>query len=245
MVRGRTVEDWYEGDYNQDSKNKAVHIYWEKGYGMLRKFNRGREPFKLLDIGCDNGKLCSRFKLLGYDVYGVDIRKKEVAMARKLGIKAFVANAENRLPFSSGFFDAAFAGDIIEHIYDTDFFIGETNRVLKQGGLFVVTTPNLASLSNRLRLLMGKIPVGSEIRLGKDMAGHIRNYTFPALEQQLKEHGFSVVEKVSSNVMFPVRYNFPLRTLAIRLGDYVSNIGSHIIIAGRKVSKDGYEHSRS
>lgn len=235
MTKGRTIENWYAGDYNQDSKNKAVHIYWEKGYNILGKFNKEKKPLKLLDIGCDNGQLCSRFKLLGYDVYGVDIRKKEVAMARKLGIKAVVANAENQLPFRSGFFDAAFAGDIIEHIYDTDFFIGEASRILKQGGLFVVTTPNLASLSNRVRLLMGKIPVGSEIRLGKDMAGHIRNYTFPALEQQLREHGFAVVNKVSSNIMFPVRYNVPFKSLAIKLGNYFPNIGSHIIIAARKV----------
>ncbi len=235
LVKGRGVEDWYAGDYNQDSKRKAVHIYWQKGYNFLRKFNRLRKPLKLLDIGCDNGILSSRLKLLGYDVYGLDIRKKEVAHARKLGIKAVVGSAEKKFPFGSGFFDAAFAGDIIEHLYDTDFFIQEVHRILKQGGVFVVTTPNLASLSNRIRLLFGRIPVGSEIRLGKDMAGHIRNYTFPELESQLREHGFSIVGKVSSNVMFPVKYKFPVLTpLAIWLGDYASDIGSHIIIAARK-----------
>ncbi|HIG97827.1 TPA: class I SAM-dependent methyltransferase [Candidatus Woesearchaeota archaeon] len=236
MVKGRSVEEWYSGDYNQDSMNKAVHIYWQKAFGILKRFNRERRPLKLLDIGCDDGVLSSRLKSLGYDVYGMDIRKKEVVLARKLGIKAVVGNAEKRFPFRECSFDAALAGDIIEHIFDTDFFIGEASRILKPGGLLVVTTPNLASLSNRVRLMFGKIPVGSEIRLGKDMAGHIRNYTFPALERQLREHGFAVVKKVSSNVMFPVRYNVPVLTpLAVKLGDYVSNIGSHIIIAARKV----------
>ena len=234
MIKGRTVEDWYKGDYNQDSHRKAVHIYWQKGYDFLRSFNRESKPLKLLDIGCDNGILSSRLKKLGYDVYGLDIRKKEVGMARKLGIKAVVGSAEKRFPFKSGYFDAALAGDIIEHLYDTDFFIGEAHRVLKQGGVFVVTTPNLASLSNRIRLLFGKLPVGSEVRLGKDTAGHIRNYTFPELGSQLRRHGFSIVKKVSSNIMFPVRYNVPFKQLAIRLGDYFPNIGSHIIIAARK-----------
>ncbi len=232
--KGRTIEDWYEGDYNQDSPRKAVHIYWQKGYDFLRKFNREGKPLRLLDIGCDNGILSSRLKQLGYDVYGLDIRKKEVALARKLGIKAVVGSAEKKFPFGSGYFDAALAGDIIEHLYDTDFFIQEVYRILKQGGIFVVTTPNLVSLSNRIRLLFGKLPVGSEIRLGSDMAGHIRNYTFPELESQLRQHGFSVVRKVSSNIMFPVRYNVPLKSLAVKLGDYFPNIGSHIIIAARK-----------
>lgn len=232
--KGRTVDDWYAGDYNQDSHRKAVHIYWQKGFDFLRDSNRGKKPLKLLDIGCDNGILSSRLKNLGYDVYGLDIRKKGVTMARKLGIKAVVGSAEKKFPFGSGYFDAALAGDIIEHIYDTDFFIQEVHRILKPGGVFVVTTPNLASLSNRIRLLFGKLPVGSEVRLGKDMAGHIRNYTFPELEGQLRQHGFSIVKKVSSNIMFPVRYNVPFKQLAIRLGDYFPNIGSHIIIAARK-----------
>ena len=163
----RTVEDWYAGDYTQDSKRRAVHIYWQKGYNFFRKFaldkcrgsfaisetNRLRKPLKLLDIGCDNGVLSSRLKHLGYDVYGLDIRKKEVANARRLGIKAVVGSAEKKFPFGSSYFNAAFAGDIIEHLYDTDFFLSEVSRILKSGGLFVVTTPNLASLSNRVRLL--------------------------------------------------------------------------------------------
>lgn len=248
MIKGRSVEDWYKGDYNQDSHRKAVHIYWQKGYDFLRKFaldkrrgsfaisetNRESKPLKLLDIGCDNGILSARLKQLGYDVYGLDIRKKEVGMARKLGIKAVVGSAEKRFPFKSGYFDAALAGDIIEHLYDTDFFIQEVHRILRHGGVFVVTTPNLASLSNRIRLFLGKLPVGSEVRLGKDNAGHIRNYTFPELESQLRQHGFSIVRKASSNIMFPVRYNVPFKQLAIRLGDYFPNIGSHIIIAARK-----------
>ncbi len=248
MIKGRTVEDWYGGDYNQDSPRKAVHIYWQKAYDFLKKFALGKSrgsfaigetnkegrPLRLLDIGCDNGMLSSRLKQLGYDVYGLDIRKKEVAMARKLGIKAVLGSAEKKFPFQGNYFDAALAGDIIEHIYDTDFFIGEAHRILKQGGVFVVTTPNLASLSNRVRLLLGKLPVGSEIRLGSDMAGHIRNYTFPELESQLRQHGFLIVKKVSSNIMFPVRYNVPFKSLAIKLGDYFPNIGSHIIIAARK-----------
>ncbi len=234
-IRGRSAEDWYSGDYNQDSPRKAVHIYWQKGYDFLRKFNKDGKPLKLLDIGCDNGLLSARLKRLGYGVYGLDIRRKEVAMARKLGIRAVLGNAEKKFPFHGNYFDAVLAADIIEHLYDTDFFIGEARRVLKSGGVFVVTTPNLASLSNRIRLLLGKLPVGSEIRLGRDMAGHIRNYTFPELEGQLRQHGFSIVKKVSSNIMFPVRYNVPFKSLAIKLGDYFPNIGSHIIMACRKV----------
>ncbi len=234
MDNGQGVADFYAGDYNCVSLAKAVHIYQDKALRLLRRFNPGRKPLKLLDVGCEDGDFSVRIMGGGYVVYGLDIRAKEVAKAKKRGIRAVQGSAESRFPFASGSFDAVYAGDIIEHLYDTDFFIREVRRVLKQGGVFVVTTPNLASLSNRIRLLLGKLPVGSEIRIGRDMAGHIRNYTFPELECQLRHHGFSVVRKVSSNIMFPVRYNVPFKPLAIKLGDYFPNIGSHIIMVARK-----------
>lgn len=236
--RGRSVREYYEGDYNIKPVRQPVYIYREKAYGIFRKLNTGRKPLKLLDVGCQEGTFALRLKSLGYDVTGLEISSIEVAKARKKGIRAFVGSAEEAFPFHDNLFDAAYAGDIIEHLYDTDFFIGEAWRVLKPNGIFIVTTPNLASLWNRVRLLFGKIPVGSELRLGKDNAGHIRNYTFPALGRQLQEHGFSVIKKLSSNIIFPVQYNIPLlRPLAIKLGDYAPNIGSHIIIVCRKMER--------
>jgi SAM-dependent methyltransferase len=233
--KGRTIKDWYDGDYNLDSERKAVHIYQDKALKLFKRFNPEKRPLKLLDIGCEHGEFSLLLKQAGYDVYGLDLRKKEVEIAKKRGIKAVVGDAEKKLPFKPNSFDAVFTGDIIEHLYDTDFFISEANRVLRKGGIFIITTPNLASLSNRLRLLLGMLPVGSEIRLGQDMAGHIRNYTFPELERQLRKQGFNVVKKVSSNQIFPVQLKIPiLRSLAIKLGDYLPNIGSHIIIAARK-----------
>lgn len=233
--KGQNPKEYYEGDYKLEPKNKPVYIYRQKSFGLFKKLNPEGRPLKLLDIGCDDGTFALRLKSLGYDVTGLEISRAGVAQTRKKGIKAFVGSAEKSFPVAKGSFDAAYAGDIIEHLYDTDFFIEEVMTALKQGGIFVVTTPNLASLSNRVRLLLGKLPIGSEIRLGRDNAGHIRNYTFPALEQQLREHNFSIVKKLSSNIIFPVKYNIPLlRGLAIKLGDYATKIGSHIIIMARK-----------
>ncbi len=233
--KGRSVRDYYEGDYNLVPVRQPVYIYREKAYSIFRRLNPAKKPLKLLDVGCQDGTFALRLKSLGYDVTGLEISRLEVAKARKRGVRAFVGSAEEAFPFKGGFFDAAYAGDIIEHLYDTDFFLSEVGRVLKPAGVFVVTTPNLASLWNRARLLFGKIPVGSEVRLGRDNAGHIRNYTFPALGQQLREHGFSVIRKLSSNIMFPVQRNIPLlKPLAIRLGDYAPNVGSHIIMVCRK-----------
>ena len=50
------------------------------------------------------------------------------------------------------------ASEIIEHIYDTDFFIEELKRILKPNGRIIITTPNMHSAANRLLFLIGKFP---------------------------------------------------------------------------------------
>ena len=54
--------------------------------------------------------------------------------------------------------DIVFAGEIIEHIYDIELMMENIRRVLKPNGVFLGTTPNLASWSSRITLLLGKCP---------------------------------------------------------------------------------------
>jgi len=46
-------------------------------------------------------------------------------------------------------FDLVFAGELIEHLYDTDYFFEEANKVLKAGGYLIITTPNLPTMAAR------------------------------------------------------------------------------------------------
>jgi 2-polyprenyl-3-methyl-5-hydroxy-6-metoxy-1,4-benzoquinol methylase len=50
------------------------------------------------------------------------------------------------------------ASEIIEHVFNTDFFIEELKRILKPIGIIILTTPNMHSATNRLLFLMGKFP---------------------------------------------------------------------------------------
>lgn len=55
------------------------------------------------------------------------------------------------LPFRDERFDALFAGEVIEHVPDVRAALGEWRRVLKPGGMAIVTTPNrerLVALAN-------------------------------------------------------------------------------------------------
>ena len=163
---------------------------------------------RYLDLGCADGSLTVIVaKILGAkEVYGVDI-SEDVHKAK--GIKtAKVDLNTDKLPFPDGEFDIVSAFEVIEHLWNTDNMINEAHRVLKPNGLFILTTPNLASWVNRLLILFGYLPVHYgcslkhelEKRPLQSMVGpceHVRLYTFKTLKRHLEIYGFRVVHSTS------------------------------------------------
>ncbi|MEU3455198.1 methyltransferase domain-containing protein [Micromonospora sp. NPDC006766] len=59
-------------------------------------------------------------------------------------------DATRSLPFRAGSFAGLVTGELIEHVYDPVALLRECHRVLAPGGLLVLTTPNLATVQDRL-----------------------------------------------------------------------------------------------
>lgn len=190
---------------------------------------------RLLEIGCADGALGYSIIQAGWHVDGIELSEKAANIARKKGLDVFVANVEDSIPIDSNMYDIVVAGEVIEHIFDTDYFLREIHRVLKKRGIFIVTTPNLASITNRLFLLFGKYPRFVEYRVSKESAGHIRYYTFKKLIEQLVENDFIILKKQSPNILMPMsRVPNLLKKIAMIFGDIFPTLGSHIIVICRK-----------
>lgn len=105
------------------------------------------------------------------------------------------------LPFADGAFDFVVYTDVIEHhSFSPKRVLAEISRVLAPGGRVIVTTPNHASLYNRLLLLSGK-SVNDRFDSYFDAAaalptylGHHREFTRFELNLALQKTGFLVEE---------------------------------------------------
>src|SRR5580765_4299654 len=96
----------------------------------------------LLDIGCSNGDWALRWKALGWLAAGIDINSDHIAIARNAGVEAHLCDLnQDPLPFKNEEFDLIFAGEVIEHLVDTDGFLRELRRCMKLGGHLLLTTP--------------------------------------------------------------------------------------------------------
>jgi len=184
-----------------------------------------RKVERMIDLGCNNGGITQMFKeKLGVkEVYGVDIDEEAIFVAKQRGVKAYCLNlSEDKLPFPDEYFDLAISFEVIEHLMNPDNMLREANRVLKKGGILLVSTPNLASWVNRIFFLFGyqlyNVEVSTEIIAGvpymkgvfEKPTGHIRAFTLKALKQLLKHHGFQTIKAIGSPGVNPKNRFFKL-----------------------------------
>jgi 2-polyprenyl-3-methyl-5-hydroxy-6-metoxy-1,4-benzoquinol methylase len=145
----------------------------------------------VLDVGCGIGQLSVAIKLLGYNVYAVDINLDKFGHRwKKHEIPVVRCDVQKEsLPFIKGTFDCVICTELIEHLEPRTLhhFLGEIFRVLNVRGVLLLTTPNLASFQNRMRLLLGRRVIISD--------DHIREYVVEELLEALQKIGFSAFYK--------------------------------------------------
>jgi len=187
--------------YEYYSNDKVFPVYWndrtKKSFSLIKNYNSKR----VLDVGCGDGSFSLKIQNFTKNiVYGIDVSETAVKLSIKKGINAIKCNINyERLPFKDEFFDIIFMGEVIEHLSNPDFAIKEIRRVLKDKGVLILSTPNLACWYNRLLLALGIQPIFSEVstkkifgRPGSQPVGHLRLFTLSTLKEFLKFYGFEV-----------------------------------------------------
>lgn len=188
---------------------------------------------KVLDLGCGDGYLMELIRAKGNRVTGVEIAKQCVRSCVQKGLKVYELDLNSKWAEKiDQKFDVVFAGEVIEHIFDTDKFLSEVKKVTKKNGHIILTTPNLASLGRRLLLLFGKNPFIETTNRVTD-AGHIHYFTLETLLKLLNENNFHVKSFESVVVSFSPSGN-PRSELVAKI---FPRIGNSLIIVAQPIIK--------
>lgn len=161
---------------------------------MLKMVGEGKE---ILDVGCRDGTLAEKMKEIGNKVEGVEISDFSIKKAREKGINVYDLDLNSSWAGKiQKKYDVVFAGEVIEHLFETDSFLQNARNVLKDDGVLILSTPNLASLGRRILLLLGKNPV-IEFNTKEGHAGHVRYFVYDTLKYVLEDNGFEISEFTS------------------------------------------------
>jgi len=109
----------------------------------------GEERGSLLDFGCGNGAQTLHFADLFQRVEGLDVQPEFLATFQKEIVHRDLAGRVFPIPYDgarfpqhTGTFDCATTFTVLEHVPDDRLALAEIHRVLKPGGVIIVSVPN-------------------------------------------------------------------------------------------------------
>jgi SAM-dependent methyltransferase len=182
----------------------------EQNMESIADLAKGLAEPRLLDLGCDAGGRTSWVaeRIGASEMHGVELAADRAALASEKGVNVVASDLGEALPYEDESFDVVMSNQVIEHLADTDTFVREIHRVLRPGGIAVISTENLAAWHNVVSLLFGWLPFSltniSEVRRGignplglhrgepGEPRGHLRVLTLRGLRELFEIHGFHV-----------------------------------------------------
>jgi len=192
-------------DMTEEELSYPLPLRYKKLESLFGFASAGLSPKSFLDIGCGTGTTTGVIrKVLHLDlVEGVDALEGKISCPDWLKVARLDIDKED-LPYPDGSFDVVFCGELIEHLVDPDHLLAEVYRLLSPTGFWILTTPNLASWSNRIVLPLGFQPFYTAVSLQHEEAGkfpgvrvpghrvHLRVFTLRALKELLRLHHFKI-----------------------------------------------------
>ena len=170
---------------------------------LLRRYlpcSPRQRPLRLADLGCGCGGMLAELPP-GIEGEGLDSSRKAVSFCRARGVTARIGSFPSDIPFERESFDAVIMADVIEHIDDDVAAAAAAARLVRPGGVMIVTVPALPALWSSWDAIHG----------------HKRRYTKGSLAAVLSTTGLTA-ELISyyNTLLFP--FAAAARLLAKALG---------------------------
>lgn len=167
------------------------HYWWfvaRRRVALALLDDAGLTKPRLLDGGCGAGALLAELAQRGRAV-GVDVSASAIALTRERGLEPIVQADLERLPLAAGAFDVVMLLDVLEHVRDDQQALNEAARVLRPGGLAIITLPALGFLWSA----------------HDEALGHYRRYQPSRVRQMIADAGLA-----ATRVSFGLFFFFPV-----------------------------------
>lgn len=228
-------DDRHGEDYlNYELENEASFLRLQElaladvGFPKIEaSIKAGADQPRVLDVGCATGALLEWFRNRGWRTAGVELcgpSSEYARTARGLDVRTAAAEAAG---FQDGSFDLVHASHLIEHLNAPKAFVESVRRMLKPGGRFLVSTPNIDGFQARL--------FGAEWRSA--IFDHLYLFSKGTLRNLLADEGFRVEKIVTWGGLAAGTAPRPVKRFADRA---VKKIGAGDVMMISAVAPQGF-----
>lgn len=171
-------------------------------YDLIKKY---KASGKLFDLGAGWGHFMLAGKMLGYDVYGIEIAEQPYLYAKN-DLKLPVDHTDFFLMDETKKFDIITMWDVLEHIDKADDVIAKCTRLTNLNGLLVIQVPQIDSYFAKKHKDNWKM-------MGLD---HVNYFGKKTITQLLEKHGYKV-ETIKSSFEIKLFIMYTILPLIKRL----------------------------
>lgn len=141
-----------KGDLVELQHHSSWDIWSGRALGLVQRYIPDLGS-KILDCASASGNFLLQLSKAGYtDLQGLDIDDYRLPEAKHFSLKTADVCLQP-MPWPDKNFDAVVSLQTIEHLENPYYFIREASRVLKPGGIFIVSTPNPLHILSRILFL--------------------------------------------------------------------------------------------
>jgi ubiquinone/menaquinone biosynthesis C-methylase UbiE len=182
--------------YHRLYQRRAFHLA-EKICPFLSNFGN------LLDFGCGNMCTAREIKkhLPNLNITGVDVIEDQNLYRTPLASDlTFVLNKQKVIPFEDGFFEQVLCVSTLHHTSDPEYYFKELQRVLRQGGRFVLVEEMYAHGLDYL-WIAGADLLSNKLKRGVPTPLEFRTYKF--YKELFNRCGLNIAHHCSVRPAFP------------------------------------------
>ncbi|MBN1457440.1 MAG: class I SAM-dependent methyltransferase [Sedimentisphaerales bacterium] len=197
-------EDYRERVIDKDHVTKYFYTSYHRTKEIVKLISRFSKDDRILDIGIGYGFYDIILKeAFGFDVSGTEVEENIASyckLPQSFGINIIRGElSDTGVLAEPESYDLAVFSEVIEHLRISPMkALLEIKNILKPGGRLILTTPNIAGLTNILKLSTGRNIIeqfpddDSGLDHVTDKLVHIREYTMDELKNLVKRAGFTV-----------------------------------------------------
>ena len=188
-----------------------------RGHWLLQRevLEHTRPGDRIFEGGVSSGYLARRFVEAGRRVDGAELDPRAARQAEQVCERVWVGDLEHLDVDALGTYRVMLFGDTLEHLADPAALLRRLHPKLDADGVLVVSIPNVANWTMRLRLLAGRWTYSDRGILDRT---HLRFFNKRSAVELLESTGFEVV-RVQAAVPVPLATNPALSRLGYVIGN--------------------------
>jgi 2-polyprenyl-3-methyl-5-hydroxy-6-metoxy-1,4-benzoquinol methylase len=195
----------FDAGYHQDLASDAEREKWHQ-HEAERNFRTLSEHVRqgrLLDIGCSTGLFLRLATGAGWPARGLEYSPDSANVARTQHNLEVDCGEMTPTRYPEGAFDVVTLWDVVEHLPDPNGAIGMISRIVADGGILILKTPNADGLFPQVSRYFVKL-------LGfwrhPEPPEHLFQFSEKTLRRMTEAHGFEVLKVQHSRI--PITYSF-------------------------------------